>query len=515
MKPGLLVSWLILSGFVLRIAEEAPPIGRASFQLARADTDTVAQKIAVVTGDSLVGTVENDEAIQFFVGHVTGKQDSTYLSADWAKRYVSRDQVLFIGDVLIVDKGDSLNADTLFYDEINKIGRATGRVRLADGEVVANAPVGNYFIEEKRALFPNGLRLVDSSAVITGDAGAYWTKEKRAEISGDVRLEAELTVLEADSLTYYRSSEVSVARGDVFMERLGGEDDLPGDSALRTIVFGSWARSDEPNGYSQIRGRPLLIQLRQDSTEVDTLAIRAERLDILEQGAQRQMTAAGTVRYWQTNLAAIADSMVYARRGERQVDEAESLPDWSEQVGFSPPVDSASGPSEDIMLFGSPMLWVEDTQVSGDTIRLVAHRGEIETLNVWGNAFLAQRDTLLDRINQVRGHTLTASFADDSLRIFVVRPNAEVIYYQRDEEDQADGALRVSGDEAILRLRGNDPEKLTFGEHQGMYYPESVLPTPFELDGFRWAPERRPVRTILFSSERALQWLRASQDNGQ
>jgi hypothetical protein len=33
-------------------------------------------------------------------------------------------------------------------------------------------------------------------------------------------------------------------------------------------------------------------------------------------------------------------------------------------------------------------------------------------------------------------------------------------------------------------------------------YPESQLPTPFRLDGFRWEPERRPTSADLVREDR-------------
>ena len=163
-----------------------------------------------------------------------------------------------------MDKGDSLFADTVFYNEASKVGRATGNMRLSDGEVIAYAPSGEYFIDEKRIRFGAGVRLIDDEATITGEAGTYWTEEKRAEIDNNVRLRNARTYMEADSLTYHREEEKALARGNVFIERLGLDQDEV-DSTRRTVLFSQWAYSEEPAGHALMRGRPLLIQLRQDS----------------------------------------------------------------------------------------------------------------------------------------------------------------------------------------------------------------------------------------------------------
>lgn len=521
MRVRLLLSWLILSAAVLGLglrSAEVPPRHRTVYY-AVADTDTTAPKVANVTGDSLVGMEENGEMVQLYIGNVEGLQDSTYLSADWAKRFVAREQVLLTGDVLIVDKGDSLFADTVFYDELNKIGRAQGNVRLSDGEVVALAPSGLYFIDEKRARFSKGLRLVDSTAEITGRTGTYWTDEKRAEIEGDVQLQAERTYLEADSLTYYREREVSVARGNVFIERLGGENEDAADSTMRTLLFSQWAFNDEPAGFSRIRGRPLLVQLRQDSVgaEVDTLVIRALHLEAVDSDSLRRLTAVDSVRIWQPGLAAVADSVVYERFESLLITPPAPPPLDSIQADTTHADDalrplpevpnSATVQIEETRLYRGPMVWVGEAQISGDTVRVQGQGDEVDSLFVRQGAFVAQRDTVLERINQVRGQNLTAFFEDDSTRIFVVGPNAETIYFQRDDEDRPDGGIQVSGDQAIFRFHGDDPQDIKFGEHRGVYYPEGALPTPFQLEGFRWMPEARPTKASLLHGARVLQWL--------
>lgn len=507
MNSRLLLAWSLLSlaALGLGLAPATQPLLPFVRYYALPDTDSTAQQIAVVTGDSLMGFVENGETVQVFIGRVHGLQDSTTLQADWAKRFVERERVLFTGEVRIVDKGDSLFADTVFYDEASKIGRATGNVRLADGEVIAYAPSGEYFIDEKRIRFGAGLRLVDEEATITGEAGTYWTEEKRAEIDGNVRLRNVRTYMEADSLTYHREEEKALARGNVFIERLG-LDQGEVDSTRRTVMFSQWAYSEEPAGYALVRGRPLLMQLRQDSASVDTLVVEALELESTEQDALRRVVALGAVRYWQYEMAAVADSMVYER-----VEESAAAPPNLSYDGPNPAEpatrDTVVQVIEEIWLYRDPMLWVHAAQVSGDTIRAQAQEDQADSLFVWGNAFIARLDSVLDRVHQARGKMLTASFEDDSTRVFVITSNAETIYFRKGEDDERDGALHVTGDEAILRLRGDEPEALEFGSNQGIFYPESALPDPFELEGFRWVPEERPSNEMLLRDPRVIAWL--------
>lgn len=507
MNSRLLLAWSLLSLAVLGLglAPATESMLPSERRYALPDTDSTAQNIAVVTGDSLERFVENGEAVQVIIGRVRGLQDSTTLRANWAKRFVERGRVLFTGEVRIVDKGDSLFADTVFYNEANKIGKATGNMRLSDGEVIAYAPSGEYFIDEKRIRFGAGVRLIDEKATITGEAGTYWTEEKRAEIDSNVRLRNARTYMEADSLTYHREEEKALARGNVFIERLGLDQDEV-DSTRRTVLFSQWAYSEEPAGYALVRGRPLLIQLRQDSASVDTLVVEALELESTEQDTLRRVVALGAVRYWQSDMAAVADSMVYERI-KRPAMPTPILSYDGPNPAKPATRDTAVQAVEQVWLYRDPMLWVHAAQVSGDTIRAQAQEDHADSLFVWGNAFIARLDSVLDRVHQARGKMLTASFEDDSTRVFVITSNAETIYFRKGEDDGPDGALHVTGDEAILRLRGDEAEALEFGSNQGTFYPESALPDPFELEGFRWVPEERPSKGLLLRGPRVIAWL--------
>lgn len=490
-----LLGVLVLSGF--STAPSAHPERR------HADT-TKTREVHIVRADSLAGGVEGGERVQRLVGSVLLRQDSTWLWADRAVRYLDRDEIYFTGRVRIVEQGDSLSADTVRYDRRFKTGQARGRVRLADGDVEVFAPSGLFYTEEHRAVFREGVTLVDSALVLESEAGEYWTEEKRAAFFGDVRLDEDRTHLEADSVTYFRETEVSIARGNVYIERLGDEDEAPdADTTVRTLLFGEEAYNDNRAGYSRIEGRPLLVQLRADTSaappegaggsvdslradttlaaagRVDTLLVRAVVLEVSRIDSLDRLVAVDSVRIWQRDLAAVADSVVYDRV----------------EVEGAPSIDEAR-------FYRDPVAWFEASQVTGDTIRVKGRGGTIDTLFVTNNTFVAQRDTVLDRIHQIRGRDLVAVFADDTLRTLVIGPNAEAIRFQTDREDRPSGAVKASADRLTATFRDGKIARINYANGvEGTYYSESLLPDPFRLDGFRWEPEVRPTREQLLEGQ--------------
>jgi lipopolysaccharide export system protein LptA len=296
-----------------------------------------------------------------------------------------------------------------------------------------------------------------------------------------------------------RSDTSEVARSDTITAR---EPALPPDTtgtpdtAIRdttaerptqTYLFGDRAVNEEARQYSQITGNALLVQVRADSTgaPTDTLLVRARRLEATRTDTLRRLIAVDSVRIWQSDLAAVADSVVYDR--------------------FTPPdtADAVTPPREETRLFQRPMAWFEDSQVSGDTLRVSVRNRSIDTIFVRTNAFAAQRDSALDRIQQLKGRDITAFFRKDSLQRIVALPNARAIRYLEGAEGERNGAARTSADRIVLRFRAGEVRRVSvIGGTETKYYKESILPPDFSLEGFVWSPDRRPLRDDLLRDER-------------
>jgi lipopolysaccharide export system protein LptA len=281
-----------------------------------APSDTSAPEKAIVTADSLSAMTRTGERLQELFGNVRVRQDTTRLRSRYGLRYLNRDELLFTGDVVIYERGDTLRADTVWYNKRTKVGRARKNVRLTDGEVVVRAPKAIYYTEEKRSVFPDSVTLVDSSRVLRAQEGTYWSNDRRAEFSGAVQLTDPDTYLESDSLTYFRDRERSIATGSVFIRRVGaGEEDAATDTSSITYLFGDWADNQEQNRYSRVERQALLVRVRMDSTGApeDTLAVRAHRLEAQRTDTYHRLVAVDSVRIWQADLSAVADSAVYDR----------------------------------------------------------------------------------------------------------------------------------------------------------------------------------------------------------
>ena len=427
------------------------------------------------------------------------RQGTTYIEADETVEYVNAGEYVFEGNVLIIDEGDSLSAQRVVYDSNLKVGRATTDVRISDGEILVFAPSGRYFVDEKRAEFDQGVRLIDSTAVVESRTGIYLSEEKRGEFGGDVELREGPTFLSADSLTVLRETRQSYAVGDVFIERFGGEEttaDEGGvaiDSTVVTLLMGEEAFTDDVARLSRVGGQPVVVQLRRDTTDatVDTTIVRAGEIVVSRADSLDRLIGIDSVRVWQRTFSAVGDSITYDRQ---------TLPDASVV--------------ETLYLLQGPVAWFESTQVTGDTIRVKSGTSPVDTLHVRGNAFVSERDTTLDRINQLAGRRLRGLFENDTLRTLFVGPNARAIRYMAGDDGALSQAVRLSGDDAVIRFVSDETIDVRFeGDVEGQAYAPELIPTPFDLEGFSWTPERRPTREALVDLDRLEARRRAANED--
>ncbi|MEM6336886.1 MAG: OstA-like protein [Bacteroidota bacterium] len=454
--------------------------------------------VLIERADSLSGTEQAGEAIRRLIGNVRLRQDEAILEADEATEYASRNEILFFGNVRIVNTPDTLTAERVRYDTQTRIGEANGNVRLSDGDVVLSAPTGTYDRARRFAVFDAGVTLIDSTSTLTSLRGRYDANTKVAQFDGNVRLEQENLWLAADSVTHFREVDVSDARGIVLLRRLTvpdtartavqvdtlepiavRPDTLQVGSALaavpsladslgwteRTMLFGRRIRNDRKLGRTLVEGRPLLVRERVNGNRIDTLIVSAGRLTSLDTDSLSWVRAIDSVRVWQPDLAALADSAAYEQE---------------------------AGAPELLSLFQRPVLWVQASQIVGDTIRVDVRDCKPQRLRVNGAAFLGREDSLLSRIQQMQGGQMIGEFDADTLRNLALFPNAEAIYFRTEDEELA-GAVRLTADRLDFRFAGGELDRMT-GKRgiEGRYFAAEAIPSPFQLPRFTWTPERRP-----------------------
>ena len=365
----------------------------------------------------------------------------------------------FEGDVRVVERGDTVYADNMLYFSDSQIGEATGNVLITDGRIQLTAPEALYFSEEKRTVFNAGVQFQDSSTVLTSNRGTYWSDEAIAEFNDSVVLLQDSLEVRADSLTYWRYSEDSFARGDVYVERRDG-DIL---KALGRRLYHAAGRDS-----THLSGDVDLLQVLTDDARMDSLFVRSDDLFLAADDSASHLLAVGNVGVVRGGLSVAGDTLTVDR--------------------------DQDGAASSTRMTGTPIAWLGGTQISSEVIRLTRRNGILDSLQASRNVFVAQEDTLLGRIQQLKGRMLEGVFENDSLRLMTVAPNAEALYYVEAEEDGEQAAVFSTADRIVFVFEGGEVADVrSYDGIDGALYPSNIIDQAQDLDGFSWRPEDRPL----------------------
>jgi len=151
-----------------------------------------------------------------------------------------------------------------------------------------------------------------------------------------------------------------------------------------------------------------------------------------------------------------------------------------------------------IALQSQPIIWSDENQITGDSIRVRMEDKQIRSMWVKNRAMAISRvDTALPkRFNQLTGRELTMYFRANKLEQVDVQKNATSLYYLFDNKEP-NGANKSSGDRIFIDFVAGDVDRIKIvGGVQGQYLPEKMIlkhEQDYNLDCFKWY-ENRPIR---------------------
>ena len=222
------------------------------------------------------------------------------------------------------------------------------------------------------------------------------------------------SIIHADSLRYDRQERTALAKGNVVIES-------PSDN-LR--IFGGRLDHQMGEGYSRMTLSPVLIQVDTAADgRLDTLAVRSRIMESYRD-TLRRLEAIDSVRMVRGELASVADRAVFYTEGDS------------------------------ILLRGDPVLWYQQTQITGDSINVYLLSRRLDRLRVTGSAFaLSSTDKgLADRFDQLTADTLELAFGEGQIRQITADRRATSVYHLF-EDSLANGLNKASGDRITLDFR--------------------------------------------------------------
>jgi len=500
--------------------------------------DTAAKKkIEIIQTDSLLYQTQELGKFRKLIGNVILRHDGAKMYCDSALIDIDANYMTAYGKQVHIKQGDSVDiwGNFLEYFGDQKLGRLTGMCSMRDKTMILTTPELNYNMETDVGNYMSGGRVVskettitsaigyfyhksstaifygdvvlespertiyadslrynteteiayfitkttiidkkDSSVIVTND-GYYDTKNERAFLGKNAVIKKENTTIKAESIDYNSKTKQAVAIGNAMVE----------DTVERTTILSNYIYSNEDSSYMIAYKDPLMITVSED--EKDTMFLSADTLQSYKIAIPDTLFSYDSIK---------TDSIINTEISNDSVKIVKAYYHMKLIQGeMSSIADSLFYSEKDSIfkLYINPIMWMDSTQITGDSIYLYTKNKDIYKVDVFGNAFVIN---LQDEniYNQIKGKFIQAFIDNKKIDRIDVDGNAESIYFIKDD-DKYTGANKSTS--ALITVSFNDGDvnriKLT-GSPEAVFTPmKKISLESFRLEGFHWYGDKQPL----------------------
>lgn len=463
-------------------------------------------------------------------GNATMTCDSAYLNED--------DQVFeAFGEVHMV-QGDTIHMYSryLYYDGVSKLARLRHNVHLANKTTDLYTDSLDYDRIADIAYYFEGGTITDAQNTLTSDYGQFIPATNDAEFRYNVKLVNDKTTMTTEHLFYNTHTRISSYEGQTLIqsdsgqivsqrgiydvgrdvgilldrsEVTSGAKTLIGDSiyydgmskfgeafgrmelsdtAQKAILYGDYGYFDDKRNYAFATSRAHA----EEYSQKDTLYVSADTLELISLPIPDRLRLDSLRAAAAQEGKAKPDTMQRYLRGYRNVRvfrrDAQAVADSLSYISM----DST------LSLYGKPILWSEERQLSGDTTHFYFRSKKLDYVDVLGKALVVEHIDSVDYYNQMSGDSLRAYVQDSTVREILVSGKVESIYYMKEEgTNDYNGLNRMTSSTMhVLLDSGKVKKSIWRGPVEGKAYPLEMASGPEvnRLPLFQWAADRRPMR---------------------
>lgn len=485
-------------------------------------TPSLSQKELELLPGAEYTTYDDIKKIAYLSGNVRFKYEGTMMYCDSA-RYEESIQKVFAYGKVHMNSQDTLNlfCDSLHYSDRTKLATLYGSVRVRDryyridtkelsfhtkketmtykkGAVITNMNKNEKLTSEngvyykKSEVFNVGKNVVfqDDRFHIRTDTMRYKTRTDEINFYGKTRIEQ----FEDSTIIYCKKGYFNALKNDGIFEGnaeiLKPDQHLFGDTLtyngaqklaigvgnVRLIdfkenveIFCGHAVSDGIQNFKNVTENPIFFSYKDQDTSyliADTIFIQLDSLDEVS-----AINAHRNVRYASESYYAICDSL------------------------------SNNTIEATTKLFGDPILWTENTQMTGDYMEVLQDSSNIREARVEGSALSVSEVEKNLFYNQVVGKNMTGFFTQGKLKLVHVVGNAKTIYFVEEENENdsttvinRQGMARMLSGELKVALDSGEVTRVThIGEPDGVLYDMNKIPEKeMKTENFRWEIEQKP-----------------------
>lgn len=396
-------------------------------------------------------------------------------------------QALLKGKTVTLNDGQMLlTTDAIRYDAVNGVGYYTTGGTIVNRENNMVSQIGTYDTKSKTFGFKKDIVLknpdytmycdtlqyntVSQTAYFFGPANIYapkdsshiycengWynTKINYSQFSKNSYVETKDKKLSADSMVYTGKTGIDRAFRNILLVDTTNKIEIRGQ-------LGQYNRNTNTGWVTRAPNARMLV-------EDDTLFVTADTLKTWFDTARQNRTlyAYHGTRFFKKDLQGVCDSLHYSFK------------------------DSV------IDMEVNPIVWSDANQITADTIRVYMKDGQMNSIKMLKNTFIASEKDSGLRYNQIKGRNAIGYFENKRLRRVDVNNDVENIYFVEEDTGKYIGMQKTVCGKLSIVIENNKVKMVNYYlEPDGDMHPMDQIPAGEDkLKGFTWKIERRPLNS--------------------
>ncbi len=428
--------------------------------------DNPEDDVVTIKGDRYEGKKIGGRDVREIIGNVVITQAGATITCDRAIQFLDDDNAELTGNVILVQDTTIVRTPKAYYYGSTKTTYSVSGVQLIDGKVTLESDSGYYHLDTRIARFRGNVKLYDLINNLESDSLIYYRDLRKAEAAGRVKLRDTGSVMFADSLVHFQDAGDTYAFKNIVIKNFTNN----------TLITGNYLEDFRKQARRFITGEPLLVKI--DTLEdgrYDTLFIEAKEMYATGDSAD-VIIAKDSVRIIRGDFSSF-NSETTMIQGEDRI------------FLYRKPEDSYP-----------PVIWIEDSQLSGDSINIFLDGNDLKKVFVNRNALVISRNKGYNfRFDQISGDSLKMNFTERKLNRTEVYGNVLSIYYMY-ENEEANGLIKSSAGSTSIYFRENKISDVKmFTAPISEYHPENLVEgneQSFTIPGFviyKFRPDKESV----------------------
>ena len=450
--------------------------------------------------------------VQRLIGHVKMRHDSAYFFCDSAYFYQKTNSFNAYQNVhIIVNDSVEIFSDLLDYDGNTRFAEFFDHVKLIDDSTTLYTEYLTYDRNLHLASYPDSATTVRGDKTLKSHYGYYRDRLKEFSFFENVEVYSPKYQMYTDTLFYNTSIEKMWFQGPTTI--INKENVLEGTHGYYLV------NEDHVHLYQRPYMHNETQQMWSDSIFYDRtrgLAQAYDRVDMIDT-SYKVIMRGDYVEMWENKGLSFATDSAYAisydggdslyihgdtlfMYFDKQKEEAEKLIARrnvrffkSDMQGKCDTLTYLKADST-IQMRVAPILWAEDSQLTGVDIDIKLKDHNVDWVLQKGNAFIISQDSI-EGFNQIKGQDILSKFRDGNIhQVNVDGDKAETIYWIRDDDGGTIGIDVANSETMVIEMENQSVSIIkSFKNIDETMYPEKDLNESSRyLPGFKWHDEARP-----------------------